>query len=117
MLIFTDNVIHCHTFALSEHWLDSIVFYLISDFYYTYLKTLINNKTIILGALSPKFERALKSMTCVQIESIHIDGFKNVKKNSKWYPVAMVSNKNPRKGEKNVFTPVKISQVREIVQN
>ena len=56
-------------------------------------------------------------MNCVQIESIHIDGFKNVKKNSKWYPVAMVSNKNPRKGEKNVFTPVKISQVREIVQN
>ena len=57
VLIFTDNVIHCHTFALSEHWLDSIVFYLISDFYYTYLKTLINNKTIILGALSPKFRK------------------------------------------------------------
>ena len=39
-------------------------------------------------------------MNCVQIESIHIDGFKNVKKNSKWYPVAMVTNKNPRKGAK-----------------
>ena len=57
VLIFTDNVIHCHTFTLSEHWLDSIVFYLISDFYYTYLKTLINNKTIIFGALSPKFRK------------------------------------------------------------
>ena len=57
VLIFTDNVIHCHTFTLSEHWLDSIVFYLISDFYYTYLKTLINNKTIIFEALSPKFRK------------------------------------------------------------
>ena len=44
-------------------------------------------------------------MNCVQIESIHIDGFKNVKKNSKWYPVAMVTNKNPRKGAKNAFMP------------
>ena len=44
---------------------------------------------------------ALKSMTCDQIESIHIDGFNNVNnKNSKWYPVAMVTNKNPRKGAK-----------------
>ena len=56
-------------------------------------------------------------MNCVQIESIHIDGFKNVKKNSKWYPVAMVTNKNPRKGAKNAFTLAKISQIREIVQN
>ena len=62
-------------------------------------------------------------MNCVQIESIHIDGFKNVKKkkkkkkNSKWYPVATVTNKNPQKGAKNAFTPTKISQVREIVQN
>ena len=63
------------------------------------------------------FERALKSMTCVQIGSIHIDKLKNVKKKSKWYPVAMVTNKNSPKGAKNVFMPVKISQVREIVQN
>ena len=70
-----------------------------------------------MGLYPQNFERALKPMTCVQIESIHIDGFKNVKKNSKWYPVAMVSNKNARKGEKNVFKPVKISQVREIVHN
>ena len=46
------------------------------------------------------FERALKSMTCVQIGSIHIDGFKNVKKKSKWYSVAMVTNQNPQKGQK-----------------
>ena len=39
-------------------------------------------------------------MTCVQIESIHIEGFKNVIKNSKWYPVAMVASQNPRKGQK-----------------
>ena len=55
-------------------------------------------------------------MNCVQIESIYIDGFKNVKKNSKWYSVAMVTNKNPRKGAKNAFMPAKISQVIEIVQ-
>ena len=56
-------------------------------------------------------------MTFVQIGSIHIDGFKDVKKNSKWYLDAMITNQNPRKGAKNVFTPAKISQVREIVQN
>ena len=39
------------------------------------------------------------------------------KKKSKWYPVAMVTNKNPKKGAKNAFTPTKISQVKEIVQN
>ena len=59
---------------------------------------------------SHNFERALKSMTCVQIGSIHIDGIKNVKKNSKWYPV-------PRKGAKDVLTLAKISQVKEIQQN
>ena len=63
------------------------------------------------------FERALKSMPCVQIESIHIDGFKNVKKNSKWYLVAMATDQNPRKGAKTVFMPAKIFRVREIVQN
>ena len=64
-------------------------------------------------------------MTCVQIESIHIDGFKNVnnkktkkkKKKSKWYPAAILTNKNPQKGAKYAFTPAKISQVTEIVQN
>ena len=55
-------------------------------------------------------------MTCVHIERIHTDGFKNVKKKSKWYPVAMVTNKNPRKWAKNPFPPAKISQVREIVE-
>ena len=69
------------------------------------------------GLYPQNVERALKSMTYVQIESIHIDGFKNVNKNSKWYSVAMVTNKNPWKGAKNAFTLVKISQVREIVQN
>ena len=32
------------------------------------------------GLYPPNSERALTSMTCVQIGSIHIDGFKNVKK-------------------------------------
>ena len=50
-------------------------------------------------------------------KSIHIDGFKNVKKNSKWCPVTMLTKKNPRKGAKNAFTPARISQVRDIVQN
>ena len=49
--------------------------------------------------------------------SVHIDGFKNIKKDSKWYPVAMITNQSSRKGAKNVFTLAKISQVREIVQN
>ena len=56
-------------------------------------------------------------MTYVQIGSIRIDGFKNVKKNSKLYTVAMVTNQNSRKETKNVFTPTKIPQFREIVQN
>ena len=68
------------------------------------------------GLYPHNFERVLKSMTCAQKGSIHIDGFKNVKKNSKWYLVTIVTNLNPRKGAKNVFTPPKISQVREIVE-
>ena len=48
-------------------------------------------------------------MTCVQIKSTHIDGFENVIKNSKWYPVAMVTGENPPKGQKNVFTLAKIT--------
>ena len=39
-------------------------------------------------------------MTCIQIGSIHIDGFKNVKEKSEWYSVAMVTNQNPQKGQK-----------------
>ena len=51
-------------------------------------------------------------MTCVQIDSIYIDSFKNVIKNSKWYPAAMVTSQNPGKLAKNVFTLAKISQDR-----
>ena len=32
-------------------------------------------------------------------------------------PIAIVTNQNPRKGAKTIFTPVQISQVREKVQN
>ena len=73
--------------------------------------------TLLKGIYPHNFERALKSMTCVQTGSIHIDGFKNAKKNSKWYSVAMATNQNPQKGAKNVFLQAKISPVREIVQN
>ena len=41
----------------------------------------------------------------------------NVIKNSKWYPVIMVTGQNRGKGEKNVFTSAKISQDTETVQN
>ena len=78
----------------------------------------ISYKNKFLKGLYPhNFEKALKSMTCVLVESIHIDGFKNVKKNSKWHPVVLVTNQNPQKGTKNALTPAKISQVREIMQN
>ena len=57
-------------------------------------------------------------MTCVQIGSIRINAFKNDQKNKiKMVPVAIVTNQNPRKGAKTIFTPVKISQVREMMQN
>ena len=36
------------------------------------------------GLYPHNFERTLKSMTRVKIESIYIDSFKNVIKNSKW---------------------------------
>ena len=39
------------------------------------------------------------------------------KKNSKWYLVAMVTDKNPRIGANNAFTLAKIFQFREILQN
>ena len=40
-------------------------------------------------------------MTFVQKGSMHIDSLKNVKKNSKWSPVAMVTDQNPWGGAKN----------------
>ena len=50
---------------------------------------------------SQNFERALKSMTCVQIESIHIDDFKNVKKNLKMVPCCHGNyQKFPKMGKK-----------------
>ena len=83
-----------------------------------YLLEYLADTTILAkGLYLHDFERALKLMTCAQVESIHIDGFKNAKKNSNWYLVAMVSNQNCQKGVRNVSTPTKISQVREIVQN
>ena len=45
---------------------------------------LLPHPIVMFKGLCPQnFERALKSMTCVQIESIHIDGFKNVNNNKK----------------------------------
>ena len=41
----------------------------------------------IKGLYPPNFEKILKSMTCAHIESIHFDGFKNVKKKIKIVPV------------------------------
>ena len=49
-------------------------------------------------------------MTCAQIKSTYIKNFKNVIKNSKWYPVSIAINQNPLKRAKDVFTPAKISQ-------
>ena len=72
---------------------------------------------LLKGLYQHNFERTHKSITCVQIEIIYIGNFKNVIKNSKWYPFAMVTSQNPRKGAKNVFKPAKISQDREIKQS
>ena len=52
-------------------------------------------------------------MTCVQIRSIYIDGFENVKKKIKMVPHCHGSQPKSPKREKNVFTPAKIFQVRE----
>ena len=68
------------------------------------------------GLYRQNFEKAVNSMTCVQIVYI-LMVLKMSKKNSKWYPAAMVTNENPRKGAKNAFTQGKISQVGEKVQN
>ena len=81
------------------------------------LEYLTDTAILANGLYLHNFERALKIMTCAQVETIHIDGFKNVKKNSNWYLVAMVTNQNCQKGVRNVSTPAKISQVREIIQN
>ena len=65
------------------------------------------------GHYPHNFERAAKSMTCVQIESIQIDGFKNLKKKKKkkkngtplpWKPTIIPE-------AKNAFTLAKISEV------
>ena len=77
------------------------------------ITTYIHGNTIL--PYSHNFERILKSMIFVQIESIYIDSFGNVIKNSRWYPFAMLNSQNPRKVTKNVFTPAKISQDGEIV--
>ena len=55
---------------------------------YVFFQKILNvsSEHSLKGLYPHNFERALKSMTCIQIGSIHIDGFKNVKKNSKWYP-------------------------------
>ena len=50
-------------------------------------------------------------------EKVYILTTLKMLKKIKWYPVAMITNQNPRIGAKNVFTPAEISQVREIVQN
>ena len=62
------------------------------------------------GLYPLNFERTLKSMTCIQIEGIQIDGkFKMLPRcHGKW-------PKFPKKGY--VFTSAKISQDREIMQN
>ena len=55
-------------------------------------------------------------MTCVQIESIHIDGFKNVKKKFKMVPRCHGNQpKFPERGKKCFHVAQK--ENREIVQN
>ena len=63
------------------------------------------------GHYPHNFERAAKSVTCVQIESIQIDGFKNVKKkkNQNGTPLPWKPTIIPE--AKNAFTLAKISQV------
>ena len=54
----------------------------------------------IKGLYPHNFERALKSMACVQIGSIHIDGFKNVKKIQNGTALPCEPTKIPEKGQK-----------------
>ena len=51
-------------------------------------------------AKNPNFERALKSMTCVQKGSIHIDSLKNVKKIQNGPPLPWQQTKIPEEGQK-----------------
>ena len=63
------------------------------------------------------FERALKSTTCVQIESIHFDSFKYVIKKLKMIPRYHGNQpKSPMLGKKCLHTGQNISR-REILQN
>ena len=55
-------------------------------------------------------ERTFKKMTCVQIESVHIDGFKNAIKNSKSYPVAMLTGNFGKRGKKCLYAGQNISR-------
>ena len=58
-------------------------------------------KWTIKGLYPHNFERALKSKACVQIESIHIDGFENVKKKLKMVPHCPGNQpKSPKRGKK-----------------
>ena len=72
---------------------------------------------MINGLYPQNFERGLKSMTCVQIERIQFDSFKNVKKTFKMIPRCYGNQLKSRERDKNAFTPDKIFQVREILQN
>ena len=64
---------------------------------------------ILKGIYPHDFERALKSMTCVQIGSIHTDGLKNVKK-IKMVPRCHGNQpKCPKRGEKCLHAGQNIS--------
>ena len=58
-------------------------------------------RKFVKGLYPHNFERALKSMTSVQIGSIHIDGFKNVQKKFKMEPRCHGNQpKSPKRGKK-----------------
>ena len=57
---------------------------------------------LLKGLYPHNFERTHKSITGVQIEIIYIDSFKNVIKNSKWYPFAMVTGKKCLRADQNI---------------
>ena len=46
-----------------------------------------------------------------------MNGFENVKKKSKWYPIAMVTNQNLRKGKKLSSRQPKYFKLEKMVQN
>ena len=73
---------------------------------------------VLLRGFTPIILKGLSSQGLVSRQKVYIlMTLKMSKKKSKWYPVAMVNNQNPRKGAKNAFKPAKISQVRQIGQN